>query len=73
MMKQTSKLGTNEEIHCTMQYTHVEGIVYFIHSSFIHFQKKKNPNTMRILHLPRPLKIAILYMNEDIVSLFTFT
>jgi len=65
---------TNEEIHCTMPYTHVEGIVYFVHSSFIHSQDKiKHPNTMRILHLPRSLKIVVLYMNEDIVSLFTFT
>jgi hypothetical protein len=40
MMKETLKLGTNEEIHCTMQYAHVEGIVYFVHYSFIHFQTK---------------------------------
>jgi hypothetical protein len=65
---------TNEEIHCTMQYTHVAGIVYFVHCSLIHFQEKiKHSSTMRILHLPRSLKIVVLYMNEDVVSLFTFT
>jgi len=47
--------------------------VYFVHSSFIYFQEKiKHPSTMRILHLPRSLKIVVLYMNEDIVSLFTY-